>query len=283
MLQHIAHDEGQVVFGHALLLVTQFGDALRHLFCLFRREFQAEFLQVLGDVRLAAVLTQIVLPATSEALRHEGVLIEPVLLVAVGMHTRHLRKDIVADDGLVRGDGDAAVTLHQTGDVVELILADIGLGVELVLQDHLHTRQRSIAATLTKTVHRHVQTFRTTQGSGERVRHGEVVVVMGVEVEMCIWIALHHLTEVLDTLQGIHNTQRVGQHKPPDADVAEGVHHLIDIERRFLHTVRPVLEVEVHGHLFLTGVLHRLDDVLDMLLGRFLQLLLTMTQRAFRQ
>ena len=106
---------------------------------------------------------------------------------------------------------------------------------------------------------------------------------MGVEVEVCIRIALDHLPEVLDTLQGIHNAQRIGQHKPPDTDVAEGVHHLIDIERRFLHAVRPVLEVEVHGHLLLPGVLHRRDNVLDMFFGCLLQLLLTMAQRAFRQ
>ena len=66
---------------------------------------------------------------------------------------------------------------------------------------------------------------------------------MGMEVEMGIGIALDHLAKILNALQGIHNTQRVRQHKTADTTVAEGIHELIDIEGRILHTVRPVLKV----------------------------------------
>ena len=33
---------------------------------------------------------------------------------------------------------------------------------------------------------------------------------MGMEVKVHIWVALFHLAEVLDDLQGIHHTQRIG-------------------------------------------------------------------------
>ena len=85
------------------------------------------------------------------------------------MDTSHLREHIVADDGLVGGYGDTAVTLHQTGDVVKFVLADIRLGIELVLKDHLHTRQRCIATTFSQTVHRHMKPLGTTEYSGQGV------------------------------------------------------------------------------------------------------------------
>ena len=85
--------------------------------------------------------------------------------------------------------------------------------MELVFQDSLNRGQRRIATTLPQPIHRDVQTSCATQHSSQRVRHRQVVVVMGMEVEMYIRIALLHLTEVLDDLQGIHHTQRVGQHE----------------------------------------------------------------------
>ena len=106
---------------------------------------------------------------------------------------------------------------------------------------------------------------------------------MGVEVEVGIGITLDHFTEVLDTLQGVHDTQCVGQHESTDTAVAEGIHQLIDIEGRILHAVRPVLEVEVDGEALLTGILHLTEDIVDMGLGCLLQLFLTMAQGALRQ
>ena len=89
---------------------------------------------------------------------------------------------------------------------------------------------------------------------------------MGVEIKVGIRIALHHLAEVLDTLQGVHDAQGIGQHKPADADIAESVHHIVDIRGRILHTIRPVLEIKIDCQTFPSGVLHLMDDILEMLL-----------------
>ena len=104
---------------------------------------------------------------------------------------------------------------------------------------------------------------------------------MGVEVEMGIGITLDHLTEVLDTLEGVHDAEGVGEHETADADVAEFVHHLIDIGRRLLHTVGPVLEIEVDGHALAAGIVDGLTDIVDMFLGGLVKLFLTMAERAF--
>ena len=163
------------------------------------------------------------------------------------MHTGHLRKHIVADDGLIWRNNYAAVTLYKARNIVQLILADVGAGIELVLQNHLNTRQRCITTSLAKSVHCYMQTFGSAQHCSQRVRHCQIVVVVSVEVEVCIGIALQHLTEVLDALQRIHDTQRVGQHKAANTDVAESIHQRIDIRWRLLHAVAPVFEIQIYS------------------------------------
>ena len=61
-----------------------------------------------------------------------------------------------------------------------------------------------------------MQTLGTAEHGSQRVRHRQVIVVVGVEVEMDLRIALHHLTEILHHLQGIHHAQRVGEHETGD-------------------------------------------------------------------
>ena len=163
MLQHITHDEGQIVDGDSLFLITQFGDTLRDATGLFGGEFQSEFFKIFGNIRLTAVLTQGILTTTSEALWHQFVLVEAVLLVAIGMDTSHLGEHIITNDGLIGGDGDTTITLHEARDIVEFVLMDVGLGMELILEDHLHTRQRGITTALPQPIDSDMQTLGTTE------------------------------------------------------------------------------------------------------------------------
>ena len=156
------------------------------------------------------------------------------------MYAGHLREDVIADDGLVGSHGYAAVAFHHTADGVEFVLNDAGAGVELVLQNNLDARQRRIAAALTQPVDRHVESTCTAIDSGQRVRHRQIVVVVSVEVEVYIGVSLHHLAHVVDDLQGVHDAQRVGQHKTANIVVNKSIHQLEDIRRRVLHAVRPV-------------------------------------------
>ena len=101
--------------------------------------------------------------------------------------------------------------------------------MKLVLQDHLHTRQRGIATTLTQAIDGDMQSLGTTQHSGQRIRDCKVVIIMRMEIEMGVRVALDHLTEKLDTLERIHDAQGVGQHEASDTTVAELIHQLIDV------------------------------------------------------
>ena len=155
--------------------------------------------------------------------------------------------------------------------------------MELILQNHLHTRQRGIATAFTQSVHRHMESLRPTQHSSQRVRHCQVVVVMGMEVKVGIGIALDHLAEILYTLQGVHDAKRVGEHKSTNTDVTELVHQVIDIRGRVFHTVTPVLQIEVHSEPLLSCIPHLLDDVVNMLLRCLVKLLLAVAKRSLCQ
>ena len=120
-----------------------------------------------------------------------------------------------------------------------------GLGIKLVLEDYLNARQGRIAASLPQPIDSDMQSLGTAEHCCERVAHGEVVVVVGMEVEVQIGIALHHLAEILYHLQRVHDTQRVGQHKAFHIGGAQCIHHLIDIFGRVLHAVAPVLEIDI--------------------------------------
>ena len=283
MFQHVAHDEWQILLRYNLFLVAQFGNTLGYTFGLLRCELQTEFFQILGDVSFTAILTKGIFALSTESLWHQSVAIQVILLVAIGMHTSHLGKHVIADDRLIRCYGNTTIALNHTRDVVQLVLADISAGIKLVLQNYLHTRQRCITTTLTQSVHRYVQTFGATQHSSQRIGYCQIVIVMGMEVEVRIGITLQHFAEVLDTLQRVHDTQGIGQHKASDTHIAQRIHQLVNVGGRLVHTVAPILQIQVNGNAFFVGITHLAMDILYVLVGCFLQLLGTMLQRAFGQ
>ena len=123
-----------------LLLIAKFGYSLGYATSLLGSEFKAQFLKVLGYVGLAAVLAECVLTATTESLGHQSVTIQIILLVAIGMNAGHLGKHVIADDGLVRCHHDTTVALNKARNIVQLIFANVGSGIELVFQNNLNTR-----------------------------------------------------------------------------------------------------------------------------------------------
>ena len=163
MLQHIRNDIRQIVLCHQFLFITQLSDTHRHPLGLLRCQFQSQFLKVLGDIRLSAVLTQRIFALTTEPFWLQEVIIETSLVVAVGMDTSHLREHVLTNHRLIGCNGNAAVAFHQPTDIIQTVLMNIRLGMELVLEDYLHTRQRCITTTFTQTVHRDMQSFTSAQ------------------------------------------------------------------------------------------------------------------------
>ena len=229
MLQHVTHDVRQVLLRHQLLFVAQLDNAFSYLLHRLLAELQTQFLQVFADVGLAARFTQGILTFTSNAFRQQVVAVEVILVIAISMYTGHLRKYATPHNGFVGWNGDAAVALHQMTHLIELLLVDMGHGVEVILEDGLHTGQGGITCTLSQSVDGRMESFAATEYSSQHIAHGQVVVVVGMKIKMHVGVALHHLTHVTDELQRVEHPQGVGQHDSSDTDAFQSIHQLEDV------------------------------------------------------
>ena len=283
MLQHIADDVWQVILGYQLLAVAEFSDTLGHSFGLLRRQLQSQFIEVLDDVSLTGILAQCILTMSAETLRHQVVTIKLVLVVAIGMHTSYLSEDIIAHHRGIRSHGDAAVTFNQSGNIVQAVFLDIGLCPKHILQNHLYARQWRIAAALAQAIHGDMESLGTAQHGCQRVAHSQIVVVVGMEIEVRVRITANHLTHILHTLQWVQDTQSIRKQEALDWQFHQLVHHHEEIVTAVAHTTRPVLQVEIYGETFAQSIIDGLLDMNEMLLRRHLELLGTVLVTTLRQ
>ena len=240
-------------------------------------------LPVLDDVRLAAGLAEGVVAVTAEALRQEGVLVQPALAVAVGMDPARLREDELAHEGLVRGDPHAGNRFHIPAHVHQAALIQGVLHLQVVVEDADGAGHGQVAGPLPQPVHGRVQALDAGANGLEGVRRGEVVVVVGMEVEMDARIAFHHRAAELPRAGRIQDAQGVGQHDPLHGRVLQGVHQEEHVVRRVGHPVGPVLEVHIHLHSFRNGDADVPEDVVQVLLRGFPQLGGHVAEGALRQ
>ena len=210
---------------------------------------------------------------SAETLRYQVVAIKLVLVVTIGMHTSYLGKDIVSYNRCIRSHGNAAVTFNQSGNIVQTVFLDIGLCLEHILQNHLNARQWCIATAFAQTIHGNVKTLGAAQYGSQRVAHSQIVVVMGMEVEVRIRITAHHLAHILHTLQWVQNTQRIRKKEALDRQFYQLIHHHEEIVTTVTHTARPVLQVKIHGESLAQSIVDGLLDMSEMLLRRHFELL----------
>ena len=283
MLQYITHDVWQVVLGYQFLAVAEFCDSLGHRLGLFWSQLQAQFVKVLDNVGLTRVLTQCILTMSTETLRYQVVAIKLVLIVTIGMHTSYLGKDVVSYYRSIRSHGNATISFNQSGNIVQTVFLNIGLCLEHVFQNHLNTCQWCIATTLTQTIHCNVKTLGTAQYGSQRVAHSQIVVVMGMEVEVRIRITAHHQAHILHTLQWVQNTQRIRKEEALDRQFYQLIHHHEEIVTTVTHTARPVLQIKIHGESLAQSIVDGLLDMSEMLLRRHLELLGAVLVATFSQ
>ena len=150
----------------------------------------------------------------------------------------------------------------------------------MVFQDGLHTGQRGISGAFAQPVDGGMQATATAQDGGQHIGDGQVVIVVGMKIEMSIGIALLHFAHKLNNLQRIENAQRIGQHEAADAGAAECIHQLEHILGRILHAVAPVFQIDIDLHVKPFGIIYHGLDVGNVLLRRLLQLVGAVLQRA---
>ena len=220
---------------------------------------------------------------SAETLRYQVVAIKLVLVVTIGMHTSYLGKDVVSYYRSIRSHGNATISFNQSGNIVQTVFLNIGLCLEHVFQNHLNTCQWCIATTLTQTIHGNVKTLGAAQYGSQRVAHRQIVVIMGMEVEVRVRITANHLAHVLHTLQWVQDTQSIRKQEALDRQLHQLVHHREEIVTTVAHSARPVLQVEIYGEILAQGIVDGLLDMSEMLLRRHLELLGAVLVATLRQ
>ncbi len=178
------HNIRQIILSNLLLLYAQFNYAVGHLAHGLLVKFNTHGHKVHLDIGLAAVLAQSILTHATEPLRQQGVEIEIVLLIAVGMHAGTLREHKLTHHRHVVRNMYAAVQLHLTAHLEQAALIEPRLHAHLVLEHGQHAAQRCIAGPLAQTVHRHVHALDTGLDSRIDIGHSQVIVIMCVEIKM---------------------------------------------------------------------------------------------------
>ena len=194
------------------------------------------------------------------------------------MNASHLREHVLTNDRLVWRNRNTRISLYQSAYFAQSVFTNTGFNTELVFKYSLHACKRGIATTLTQSVHRDMQTACTTHHSSQRIGYSKVVVVMCMEFEVGVGIALHHLTEILRHLHRVEYAQCIGQKETLDAALHESVHHLEHIVGRILHATTPILKIQIYSHTLLHGKSERLVYSVDMFFGSLLELMRTMLE-----
>ena len=165
--------------------------------------------------------------------------------------------------------------------MVEAALVRLQAAAQLVAERGHHPGHRGVAAALAQPVHGRVHAAYAGAHGRQGIRHGESVVIVGVEVETHLREALAHPADVFLHLPGVQHAQGVGQHHAPHRLETQALQQGEHVIRRVRHPVRPVLQIEVDRHSAHPGVADDADDVVGVLLRRLLQLLFQVAQGPF--
>ena len=202
MLQHVGHDIRQVLLRHQLFLVAQLNDTFRHFAGLLGRQFQTNSSKFLRILAFLLFLPKALLSLTAETFGQKVVAIKVGLVVPVGMHTGHLRKHTLARNRTVGRNRDAGIAFHHPAHFVQPALVDACLCIELVFSISPAHWPTGHSCPFAQAVDRGMDTQATAQHGSQHVGNGQVVIVMGMEVEMHARIAFHHLADVTQQING---------------------------------------------------------------------------------
>ena len=188
------------------------------------------------------------------------------------MHAAGLGEDIFAHQGHVGRDAHAGDGLHIPAHVHQGTLLQGVFQVQVVVQDAQGAGQGQVAGPFSQAVHRGVDALHAGLQGLYAVGGRQVVVVVGVEVEVKGGVALHHPAAEVGGLPGAQYPQRIRQHEALHGSVLQVVHQEVHIFRGVEHSVGPVLQVQVHREAFPAGQFQFPQDVFQMLLRGFPQL-----------
>ena len=146
-------------------------------------------------------------------------------LVTIRVNAGALREHGGSDYRLVLGDPYPGNALHITADVSQFCLLQ-GVGhFEMVVQHTEETGDRSVSGTFAEPVHSGVHS--PCAGLDRRcgIGHGEVVIIVSVEVEMPIREFRNHYPHEFSRLLRRKDSKGVRQHESPYPAVFQCIYH----------------------------------------------------------
>ncbi|OAV73381.1 hypothetical protein Barb7_02966 [Bacteroidales bacterium Barb7] len=199
------------------------------------------------------------------------------------MDTSALGEHIFADNGFVRRNVYAGIGFNKAADAVNPILAQGRFRTRLIFEHGENAAERCIPRAFPQPVYCCMNPADTGADGGKHVPYRQIIVVMRMEIKADVRVMFRHLPTKGKCIVGIQNTQRVGQHKPLDRQVAQTVNECEHIIRRIFHPVRPVFKVNINRNFHSVSRFHHFADVSEMLFGRSPQLLGHMPIRTLAQ
>ena len=104
------------------------------------------------------------------------------------------------------------------------------------------------------------------------VGSGQVIVVVGMKIEIQFRIAGDHIQAEIIGLLLVQDPQGIGQHEPVDAFILQCIQHLVHVFGRVAHAVGPVLEIDVHSDAHLPGKGQHIFHIGNVFFGGFPEL-----------
>ena len=74
----------------------------------------------------------------------------------------------------------------------------------------------------------------------------------------------------------MHDAESIGKQETLNPGLGEHIEHLVDIFRRILHTIAPILKIEIYIHSLLKRVVNSVQDIREMFVDGLVKLVRAM-------
>ena len=188
------------------------------------------------------------------------------------MNTCYLCKNIVTNDRHVFGYAHTRIAFNYFAYIENIVFVDVSFLIQMIMNECYHTCQRCIPSSLTQSVHGNMHTFCASFDGFVNIGNSQVIIVVGMKIEMKLWVTCHHFGYKLFCFIRIENAQCVGQHETTNGLMLQLVHQMIYIFFRILHPIRPIFQINIDSYTHLFCMANHIFYFLEMLLYCLIQL-----------
>ena len=128
-----------------------------------------------------------------------------------------------------------------------------------------HTAERGIPCPFAQPVDRGMHTMYPSPDSRVDISNRQVIIVMGMKIEMQVGITVEHLLTELVRIARIQDAQCIRQHETTDRQVFQRIDQLEYIIGGVFDSVRPVFQINIYINTFFGSQRYNRTDICNML------------------